>query len=196
MCDVQAKLVAWLDGELSPEEAARVRGHVGVCRECAGQLEAYETVSKIFSGYCEAVAVEKTRSQVRRWVPVLAGAVVVAGIIAFVFPRAGIVPGIVPRPVVAPTIAAVSVPVSAPTPAPVVTQAARDLAPRKTIRKRGAVTPVQEPSVKWQPTESAVQIAIPAEAMFAPGAMPREMNFIAELSIAPDGSVKQVRLRQ
>ena len=49
---------------------------------------------------------------------------------------------------------------------------------------------------QWQPTESAVQIAIPADAMFAPGAVPKGMNFIAELSIAPDGSVKQVRLRQ
>jgi hypothetical protein len=44
--------------------------------------------------------------------------------------------------------------------------------------------------------ETAVQIAIPAEAMFPPGAMPKGMNFIAELSIAPDGSVKQVRLWQ
>jgi hypothetical protein len=41
-----------------------------------------------------------------------------------------------------------------------------------------------------------VQIAIPAEAMFPPGAMPKGLNFVAELSIAPDGSVKQVRLRQ
>jgi len=32
--------------------------------------------------------------------------------------------------------------------------------------------------------ETAVQIAIPAEAMFPPGAMPMGMNFIAELSIA------------
>jgi hypothetical protein len=41
-----------------------------------------------------------------------------------------------------------------------------------------------------------VQIAIPAEAMFPPGAAPNEMNFIAELTIAADGSVQQVRLRQ
>jgi hypothetical protein len=50
--------------------------------------------------------------------------------------------------------------------------------------------------VEWRPTETAVQIAIPADAMFPPGAMPKGMNFIAELSIAADGSVEQVRLRQ
>jgi len=59
-----------------------------------------------------------------------------------------------------------------------------------------AARTVQKQAAKWQPTESAVQIAIPADAMFAPGAVPKGMNFIAELSIAPDGSVKQVRLRQ
>jgi hypothetical protein len=47
-----------------------------------------------------------------------------------------------------------------------------------------------------QPVDTAIEIAIPAEAMFPPGAMPNGINFIAELRIAPDGSVKQVRLRQ
>jgi anti-sigma factor RsiW len=187
MCDVQTKLVAWLDGELSPDEAARVQRHVEECRDCAGRIAAYETVSKTLAGYCEAVAFENTRSRVRRWVPVLAGGVVAAGLLAlaFVFPRAQIAP----RPVVTSTIAPVSVPV------PMLAPAAVETAPRKTIRKRHAVAPIQMQNGKWQPMEAAVQIAIPAEAMFAPGAVPRGMNFIAELSIAPDGSVKQVRLR-
>jgi hypothetical protein len=47
-----------------------------------------------------------------------------------------------------------------------------------------------------QPMDAAIEIAIPAEAMFPPGAMPNGVNFIADLRIAPDGSVKQVRLRQ
>jgi len=192
MCDVQVKLVAWLDGELSPEEAARVQRHVEQCRDCAGRLGAYEVVSKTFVGYCEAMAVEKTRSRLRRRVPVLAGAVVAAGVMVLVFPRMRISP----PPIAPPTIATVSVPVTVSAPAPVLMPAAVEIAPRKTIHKRHVVAPIKEQSVEWQPTETAVQIAIPAEAMFAPGAMPRGMNFIAELSIAPDGSVKQVRLRQ
>jgi hypothetical protein len=31
--------------------------------------------------------------------------------------------------------------------------------------------------------------------MFAPGAIPEGMNFVAELSIGPDGSVERLRLR-
>jgi hypothetical protein len=55
---------------------------------------------------------------------------------------------------------------------------------------------VEERFTQGQPMDTAIQIAIPAEAMFPPGAMPAGVNFIADLRIAPDGSVQQVRLRQ
>ncbi len=100
------------------------------------------------------------------------------------FPRTRIEP----PPVLIPTITAASVALPAP-PEP-------EPAPRKTIHRRHAVAPVQVRAAKWQPMETAVQIAIPAEAMFPPGAMPKGLSFVAELSIAPDGSVRQVRLRQ
>ena len=60
----------------------------------------------------------------------------------------------------------------------------------------GDISAINAEAAKWQPNESAVQIAFPADAMFPPGAMPKGLNFVAELSIAPDGSVRQVRLRQ
>jgi hypothetical protein len=44
--------------------------------------------------------------------------------------------------------------------------------------------------------DTAIQIAIPAEAMFPPGAMPAGINFVADMRIALDGSVQQIRLRQ
>lgn len=184
MCDVQTKLIAWLDRELSPDEAADVDRHIRGCQECRGRLETYKKVSETFVVYCDAVVAGKTRHRVSRWVPVLASAVVAAVVMFLVFPQRRIEP----PPVLAPMLAATSVPVPAPR--------AAEAAPRKTIRRRHAVPPVQKRAMKWQPTETAVQIAIPAEAMFPPGAMPKGMNFIAELSIAPDGSVQQVRLRQ
>jgi hypothetical protein len=55
---------------------------------------------------------------------------------------------------------------------------------------------VEERFTQGQPMDAAIQIAIPAEAMFPPGAMPAGVNFIADLRIAADGSVQQVRLRQ
>jgi anti-sigma factor RsiW len=184
MCDVQEKLVAWFDRELSSDEAADVDRHIKGCQECRGRLATFKQVSETFDVYCDAVAAEKTRHRVSRWVPVLASTVVAAVVMFLVFPQRRVEP----PPVLAPTLVATSVPVLAPR--------AAEAAPRKTIRRRRVVPPVQKRAMKWQPTETAVQIAIPAEAMFPPGAMPKGMNFIAELSIAPDGSVQQVRLRQ
>ncbi len=184
MCDVQAKLVAWLDQELSSDEAAGVERHIEGCQECRRRLAAYEQVSETFNVYCDAVVAAKTGRRVPRWAPVLASAVVAVAVMFLAFPRTRIEP----PPVLVPTITAASVPVSPP---PDV-----ESAPRKTIHRRHAAVPVQARAVKWQPMETAVQIAIPAEAMFPPGAMPNGLNFIAELSIAPDGSVTQVRLRQ
>jgi len=184
MCDVQAKLIAWLDHELSSDEAADVDRHIKGCQECRGRLATYKQVSETFDVYCDAVVAGKTRHRVSRWLPVLASAVAAVGVVFLAFPQRRIEA----PPVLAPTLAVASVPVPAPR--------AAETAPRKTIRRRHAVPPVQKRVMKWQPTETAVQIAIPAEAMFPPGAMPKGMNFIAELSIAPDGSVQQVRLRK
>jgi len=108
----------------------------------------------------------------------------VAAVVTFLaFPRTRIEPPAILTPTI--TAASVAVP-----PRPEV-----DPPPRK-IHRRHSVSPAEERAAKWHPTETAVQIAIPAETMFPPGAMPKGMNFIAELSIAPDGSVSQVRLRQ
>jgi hypothetical protein len=45
------------------------------------------------------------------------------------------------------------------------------------------------------PPEPAVEIAIPGDAMFPPGAVPEGMNFIADVTLAPDGSTERLRLR-
>ncbi|HEX4537733.1 MAG TPA: zf-HC2 domain-containing protein [Candidatus Acidoferrum sp.] len=184
MCDVQTKLIAWLDRELSPKEAAEVHRHIKGCQECRGRLTMYKQVSETFDVYCDALVAGKTPHRLSRWVPVLASAVAAAVVIFLAFPQRRIGP----PPVLAPTFAATSVPVPAPR--------AAETVPRKTLRRRHAAPRVQKPAMNWQPTETAVQIAIPAEAMFPPGAMPKGTNFIAELSIAADGSVQQVRLRQ
>jgi anti-sigma factor RsiW len=188
MCEFQAKLIAFLDRELPREEVAGVERHIEACEECRNRLAGYEQVNESFDAYCDAVMAAKTRRDVPRWVPVLASAAVVAVVmfLAFLEKR------MEPPPVLIPTITAVSVP----GPMPVLAPPAPEPAPRKKMHRRHAVPAVQERAVKWRPTETAVQIAIPAEAMFPPGAMPKGLNFVAELSIAPDGSVKQVRLRQ
>lgn len=183
MCDVQAKLVAWLDRELPAEEAANLERHIEGCEECRGRLAAYKQASETFDVYCDVAVAVRARRRISRWVPVLTGTAVAAVVIFLALPRTRMEP----PPILTPAIMAVSVPVPVP-PAP-------ERAPHKTSRRRRAVPVAQKQAPKWQPTETAVQIAIPAEAMFPPGAVPKGLNFVAELSIAPDGSVKQVRLR-
>jgi len=184
MCDVQPKLIALLDHELSSDEAAAVEHHIEGCKECRGRLAAYQRVSNTFGVYCDALVAAKMGRHRPRWVSLLASSVVAAVMTFLAFTRARIEPA----PVLIPRIATASVTPPAP---PEVESAAR-----KTTHRRHPVAPDQVRAAKWQPMETAVQIAIPADAMFPPGAMPRGLNFIAELSIAPDGSVKQVRLRE
>jgi anti-sigma factor RsiW len=180
MCDGQGKLMAWLDDELPQEEAAEVAGHVEGCAECRSEREAYERVSKTFDAYCEAVMTAKTHHGIPRWVPALAGAVAAVAVLFLSFARARVEP----RAMASPVVAAIPKVLDA-TPAP----------SKKVHRPHPAVARVQEQINSWRPAESAVEIAIPAEAMFAPGAMPEGMNFIAEVSIGSDGAVKRLRLR-
>lgn len=188
MCEFQAKLIAFLDRELPSEEVASVERHIEGCEECRNRLAGYELVNESFDAYCNAVMAAKTRRPIPHWVPVLASAAVAAVVLFLAFPEKRLEP----PPVRTPTITAVS----APDPMPVLASPALEPARRKKMHRWQAVPAAEKPAVKWRPTETAVQIAIPAEAMFPPGAMPKGLNFVAELSIAPDGSVKQVRLRQ
>jgi anti-sigma factor RsiW len=190
MCDLQGKLISWLDCELPSDEAVEVERHTEGCKECRSRLAAYRQVSETLDVYCDAVVAAKIHYRIPRWVPALASAIAAVVAIFLVFPTSRIEPARVePPPVFIPTTASIPVP----------TPQAVELVPRKKIHRR-PLSPVQDRvegrAVKWQPMETAVQIAIPAEAMLPPGAMPNGLNFVAELSIAPDGSVRQIRLRQ
>jgi anti-sigma factor RsiW len=211
MCDVQGQLIGWIDRELPADQAGEVARHVETCEECRHWVATYGQVDEAFDAYCDVVMAAKAPRRGSRFVPVFAAAVVFA---ASVMLLALLRTRVEPSPIVAPTVASASVPNP-------VTPPATEPARRKvTMRRHSAaterhthqvfvhvyaldmsrmrrVTPhVPERGAEVQAMESAIEIAIPAEAMFPPGAVPNGINFIAELRIAPDGSVKQVRLRQ
>ena len=188
MCDVQGKLIAWLDRELPTAEASEVERHIEQCRECQRWVATYGRVSETFDAYCDAVMVAKEPRRVSRWVPVLASSLVAASIMLLVVLRGRVEP----VPVLAPTVATASAPVPAPS------LAAVPGPPKPTMRRHhmAQASRIEGRFTQGQPMDTAIQIAIPAEAMFPPGAMPAGVNFIADLRIAPDGSVQQVRLRQ
>ncbi|HKB99349.1 MAG TPA: zf-HC2 domain-containing protein [Terriglobales bacterium] len=198
MCDFSGRLVAWMDCELPDNEAADVERHVRDCSECRGRVDAYEEVSRAFVAYCDAAIGDRTRRRLPRWVPVLlSGAAAAAVLIILFHPLFHPVfhPTAVKQMPVLPRVADAA-------PAAVVdTETAgteTETAPRpvKKVRRQHVIAPVKTPNVNWASAEPAIQIAIPVEAMFPPGAVPEGITFIADLSISADGSIQGLRLQQ
>ena len=64
-----------------------------------------------------------------------------------------------------------------------------------TQRRNSNPAPNSIQSKNASPAEPAIEIAIPAEAIYPPGAVPEGVNFIADIAIAADGSLQPVGLR-
>lgn len=189
MCDFSGRLIAWLDHELGEAEAADVERHVRACRDCRKCVTAYKGVSSTFEAYCEATM----RAQERRgaahlatvvWGAAAAVAVAVVAVL-FAFPERRVEWLAVHGPVVAasPAVLAGGVPGSK--------------EPKVKVRRRhpAAAGPAQKQNAQWQAEDPAIQIAIPAEAIFPPGAFPEGVNFVADLNVAADGSAQQLRVQ-
>jgi anti-sigma factor RsiW len=189
MCDFQGNLIAWLDRELPEKEAAEVQNHVRGCEECRSQVEAYERLSREFDAYCDAAMSPRVHAKAPRWVRALSGAAAAAAVTAallLMFPRARVekppvieAPVAVVAPVVAPEAASASVaPVSI-----------------RRVHPRHVVTPAQTRAADWLPPEPTIEIAIPAAAMYPPGAVPEGMSFIVDVRLSGDGSAQQFSVR-
>jgi anti-sigma factor RsiW len=189
MCDNSGKLIAWLDGELGHDDMAELGRHIDACRECRSKLASYKQVSATFDAYCDAVVSAKTHPRkLPRWVPVLttATAAAIAAMFVLLLLRARVEPAAVPR----------SVQVQSPQiQAPPVVVVEKTSVPSNAVHRQRPAARAPRQTTNWQPTGRAIQISIPAESMFPPGAVPEGVNFVADLSIAPDGSAEQIRLR-
>jgi Putative zinc-finger len=221
MCEFAARLIAWLDGELHADHAAQIERHLPACAECRTCVTEFRKVSGAFAQYCEAVSAAEEASAARRWAPALCGvAAVAAAFMALVLavPRARVAAPAAPPS----TTSAVSV-ASAPSLATnaeassAAIPALHSAAPRHTRRRTAqgdhgriattaaisrpcpgatcGLAAIDAPPATWLADDGAIQIAIPAEAMFPPGAMPEGVNFVADVSLGADGAVEQLRLR-
>ena len=183
MCDFEGRLVAWMDGELAENEAAEIDQHVGVCEECRAQLSAYEEVSRGFAVYYDASTRTATAADAHRklplWVPIAAAAAVAAVLLLALLPRSV-------KQLPSPPLVALA---ATPTVQETVTKPVKPMQPRHIATRRKA------PRASWAMAEPAIQIAIPADAMFPPGAVPEGVTYVANLSFAADGSVQGFRLQ-
>jgi anti-sigma factor RsiW len=186
-CDCSEKLVAWLDGELSTGEAAYLKQHVGACRACRSKVEAYKKVGVAVQAYWHAAATSGThRAAPLRILPYIGAAAAAAALAFFLLrPHAHLLEPAVQLPPA--TSFVVAVPDAKPA----------SLAPSvhiKPVRVRHSAEPPQSFPTNSPSAESAIQIAIPADALFPPGAVPQGVAFVADLSIAPDGSPQRLHL--
>jgi anti-sigma factor RsiW len=193
MCDYSTKLIAWLDRELEPEEMAAVQQHLPNCEECRANVAKYEQISQAFDAYCRSAISAISESQINRWVPILsaAAAVLVLAATLAVFWRSRVKPSNSVPAFVAPAITAIRS-ASSPeaTAVPSVTSVAKNAAGAHRMK-----SPTASKSANWVPLQPALEVAIPADSMFPPGAVPLGINFIADVNFAPDGSARQMRLQ-
>jgi len=197
MCEFSGKLIAWMDRELSEEEAAAVERHLEACSECRIEVDAFKRVSSKFDAYCDEAMTSNVSHGDPRWVPVVSAVGAVAAVVAlfFVWPRTPYQP-----PAFQPSKVVVS-----DSAADATEGLPARVRPIQKIHRRQVVTPVQihnpiVPPIQNQdayiPTnEPVIQIAIPADEMFPPGAVPEGIHFAADLTIAADGSAERLRLR-
>jgi anti-sigma factor RsiW len=205
MCDFRGKLTAWLDGELASGDADDVERHIQFCAECRDQVEAYRQVSAAFDGYCEAycqgaLAPHHRRNLSRHKVTISAAAALAAAVagLFLIVPRARVRQGPVPMapPMASASVASQLIDSAEPSqPAPAEVKTVSHLARSKGKQTRRTASRPQTPSTDWVPAEPEVEIAIPADAIFPPGAAPEGVGFTADVTIAPDGSAQQIRLR-
>jgi len=195
MCEHSGKLVAWLDHELSGDETAYVERHVRECVECRGQADAYREVSRTFDAYCDAVAEMETKAERRMppWAISLSSAAAVvfaATLLLFVLNarRAPVVPFAVKIAQPAAVVERVAKPVVEP-----VSEAVPTVS--RSVHHRREPVRVLSENANWAPAEPAIEIVMPAESIFPPGAVPEGFAFTADLSLAADGSAQQIRLR-
>jgi anti-sigma factor RsiW len=167
MCEYSGRLVAWLDGELAEEEATNVEWHLGQCAECRVVVSAYEEVSGAFLSCYESTLACAPRRSLRWMGAIVAGAAAAAVILLAIVlwpqraERLQLLPPLVaPAPAMAfvrPSVKVADVPVS-------------------------HVRPARQVWISLEPT---VEVALPADAFFPPGAVPEGFSFIADVRTEP-----------
>jgi len=204
MCEYSKRLVAWMDGELAESEAAKVEQHVRACPACGQCVSACEEICREFAAYYAAFTQTRPvarQQKVSGWVPIAASIVAVAAMLAIAFvPRlAKQVPTIQQAAAIPSTVATSAI---AETRAPASQPVAEDHYPSH--RQQNAIRVGHHPrgtaklgstKAKWVMIEPAIQIAIPADAIFPPGAVPEGVTYIANVSLRPDGSVRGIQLQ-
>ena len=220
MCEYSGRLIAWMDGELGANEAAELEQHVRACAACRECLSSYEAASRDFAGYYEsstrAAIAPLPKRRLPIWVPVAAGVAAVAAMLVFALvPRSSKQAPTVQQAAAAPAKSTAGMETLVVHP-PVNPDGTADkeiaeagsrqelkrsaepvrigTASRPALTRGVHGTGSRSTKSEWAMTEPAIQIAIPADAIFPPGAVPEGVTYIANVSLGPDGVVQGIQL--
>jgi hypothetical protein len=167
MCNFSGRLIAWMDHELGEAEAINVEWHVRQCAECRSAVRSYQEISGAFlTCYEAAMPAQRTR------IPWIWAGVAVAAAAAILL--AAVLAG--PRPEQLPMLP----------PAMHAPAIAFEKTPARTVVARVRRKPrPQSIRTQWIAEEPTVEIALPADAFFPPGAVPAGFSFIADVRFQP-----------
>ena len=189
--------------------------HLADCAQCRGQVDAYRQASDAFEAYSNAyadasVSAKPGRRSMRPARAVFAAAAIAAMVAAFFLFAARIRhSAVVGTAAEIGSTTAASQPTQAAQHEPA-KQLAAVVPPRATPRvkaNRGVEgvshsvpdmrtkAPRPRENANLLPGTPAVEISIPADAIFPPGAIPEGVSFTADVTMASDGSAEQIRLR-
>lgn len=187
MCEYSECLIAWMDGELIESEAAEVEQHVRACAACRDCASTYEAASREFASYyaasTQAAVTSAPRRSVPFWIPAAAVVAAIAAMLAIAFMPHATKQARTARPVAA-------------IPAPVASTPLRETAAPviRAVAKRHVAAHKKPAATEWAMIDPPIQIAIPADAMFPPGAVPEGVTYIANVSFGTDGMVQGIQL--
>lgn len=199
MCEFSQKLIGWIDHELTTEEADEVEKHLQSCTECRSRVKAYKQVSADFDAYCEETLASSARRRANPWTTLAAATGAAAALFTLILlwqkPRIQhpVLPDLPALTVVSPGVAKNTV--VAPIPPVEKIHRQKTALPVPIHLSDANSVPRQSQTVYFAPEESMIRISIPAEEVLPPGAVPQGMNFVADVTIAADGSAEGMRLR-
>ena len=217
MCEFSQRLIAWLDGELGEGDAAKMERHLAECAQCRGQMDGYRQASDAFAAYGNAYAdaaisaqtAKPGRKSMRPARAVSAAAAIAAAIAAFFLLAMRMRHSTVAStPAGIGSMKAASQPIELAqrdsaghpaagaafraTPQLETSKGAASVGHRSADRRAEAPQPPEDANLV--PGAPAVEISIPADDIFPPGAVPAGVSFAADVTMASDGS-EQIRLR-